>query len=234
MEGRKIIYSSMSHSKPVVSKRPTLEDNVAVWKVIAQQFCLRIELLQRQLGRYRKTDGSPVSFQKAYETMKQWREAGIVDYQDKWVWLTPYGMKLSGERYEALPAGGDLNHKYVDAQVRMWIEETKPALLEYIPGRHLQKENNRLAPKARGFHIADGWAVFPEKNVMVETELNRKTPSEMEAIVSYYEADPEINAVWYFLNDKTYGFVPRFIEGHDRFHHIHIHEIGIKELSEIV
>lgn len=183
------------------------------------------------MGRYTNAGKSPKK-ENIYRKMLAWKKAGLGDYSENWMWLTREGMKLSGERYDVLPASGDLNHKYVDAQVRLRIEE-KADLIRVIPGREILKANNRKPPGLRDFQICDQIALFTQDTVKVEVELTPKTPSDMRDIIDYYAADDTCNSVWYFTNDKSYGFVRQAVKDHPKFYVAHIHEFGIKELKEI-
>ncbi len=224
----KVIYQARPQ---VRSKRLGIEGKIEILRFIIQQFCVRFDTLQQLLGRYTREDGKPVSTQKAYEKASEWRNEMLVEYADGWICLTSKGKKLTGEKYKLLPCGGNLNHKHVCAQVRLWIEREYPELIRLMCEREIE------ARPEQERHNCDFLLWFPEERVVaVEVELSPKEPVEIRKILRGYIEDPFISEVWYITGNKA-SEVMRLrldeLKDHERqkFHLVHIKELGISELS---
>ena len=107
------------------------ERDVEVLRWIGEQYAVRLDHLQRMLGRQagQGTLGPGVlGIETVRKLVQRWQRAGLVEYavlerrQLGWVWLTRKGLEQLELAYQPwAPRQLGLRHLYALNQVRLWI-----------------------------------------------------------------------------------------------------------------
>lgn len=182
--------------------------DVAVLRWVGEQTTVRLDLIQRLLGRAAKggRPGDSVGHSGAYEVLQRWDKLGLVEtakpyYREPWyVWLTRLGLDLVRLPYAYhKPRLDRLSHFHWTAEVRYAVETKHGSRLqEWKSERAIVPEGTRRGDR----HYADAEIRFDDVPVAVEVELTRKSAVRLRGIVLELLAH-ECETVWYFTNGET-------------------------------
>jgi len=183
------------------------ERDLAVLRWIGDQYGIRLDQLQRLLGRHAQretvTDGI-VTPQTAHKVVMRWVAAGLVEReklffkQPAWIWLSREGLnQFSFSARYWKPSIGILNHVFWVNEVRLFVEQRRGDGVAWRSERLLKPSwtNDKEA------HYADAEVELDEGTVGIEVEITRKKRDRIKNIMRSLYA--EYATVWYFTNGET-------------------------------
>lgn len=174
---------------------------------IAQQYAVRLDQLQRLLGR----DAGPgakeeewISENAVRLVVARWKRIRLALYKKftvedpGWVWLTAHGLRELGHPFKFYePSLWQLEHLFMINEIRLMLEEEQPA------GRWKSERELRagISYAHAPSHQVDGLWTTGEGVTAIEVELTPKKPAEVDRILRDLTASyPQ---VCYYVNDAT-------------------------------
>lgn len=195
------------------------ERDVSVLLWIGEMYAVRIDQLQRLLGRLSRHEtqrDALVASKTAERVVARWQKGGLVE-RDKflygepaWVWLSRKGLQQFELDYRYRPPSvAGLQHRYWTNQVRLFVERRRPEVV-WIGERRLRAQHPDYGVETnQGQHCPDAEIVLEEARIALEVELTQKRASDLLDIL--YALGGGYGTVWYFTNAETRGPVERGI-----------------------
>lgn len=197
-------------SKPQTRHLTPRDMHCLTW--IGLQYAIRFDQLRHLLYRHTpeadrwklKPGTNALSIDRTYEIIEKWHEMGLVEkkiiyHHDKlWIWLSRHGLREMGLEFNYSGEPKKVEHLYHINQVRLFIEEKRPAdpwfsERQILHERGIQGETHR--PDAILINHETG------RRTAIEVELNEKTSKalldDLRALAATYRS------VWYFATQAT-------------------------------
>lgn len=159
--------------------------------VLAEQYGIRKDQLPHLLG--------PVSERTIRALIDRWVRAGLIRRRTifagdhAWLWPTPAGLELSGERLPYWePRPGILEHVYWVNEVRFRVAHRHPES-SWVPERRLRAEAGGIN---RPQHMPDGAVLKGGKRIAVEVQLAHKSRDRAVEMLTYLAAT--FDGAWIF------------------------------------
>ena len=192
-------------------------------RIIHQQGALRLDQLQRVLGRlspnpvHMKQQGI-LSEERTRKILRRWRAEDLYVYkvfyvrQRGWLWLTRKGIKYTGldlRYYEPSPAS--LPHLAAINEIRLIIEERRPQDT-WKSERELRSEQDVRQKGSIIKHLPDAELISANGSVIaIEGELTIKSEKRLQEALYDLAANKRYNTIWYFCPENVYEALQRII-----------------------
>ncbi|HLV98231.1 MAG TPA: hypothetical protein VKT82_06085 [Ktedonobacterales bacterium] len=194
------------------------ERDFAALRWIGEQYAVRLDHLQRVLGR-QAGEGTQepgiLGIETTRKLVQRWRGAGLVEHavlerlQPGWVWLTRRGLEQLELEYQGWePRMQGLRHLYALNHARLWVE-THQAGAIWRGERQLRHEGGYVRRTSKAEHRPDAEVEIGAQRVAIEVELSDKVPARLAAIL--YELARSYAGIWYFCSPKTQALMQRAI-----------------------
>ena len=192
------------------------ERDLRTLRWIGEQYAIRVDHLQRVLGRQARQgtqEPATLGSETTRELVQRWKQAGLVESavlvytQPGWVWLTQHGPAQVELAYQIWkPKVQGLHHLYAINQVRLWVEEHQPAAI-WRGERQLRHERGTVRAPMWQEHRPDAEVELSGQRVAIEVELSEKASGRLTAIL--YELARTYTGIWYFCSLATKGVLQR-------------------------
>jgi len=199
-------------------RRLLTERDRAVLAWTAEQYAVRLDQLQRLLGRDAQRSigtAGQLSLSGARHVVARWEEGGYAESEKvffkepSWVWPSRKGLlRLHLDFPYRRPAIAQLPHYYWVNETRLYLEGPDyPDLVQWRGERVLVPGDAR----AGAIHYVDAEAEIGEVVVGIEVELTPKKPADLRTILEDLVARYE--EVWYFTLAASRSGVERAVAG---------------------
>ncbi len=195
--------------------RATARD-IALLRWVGEMYAARLDQVQILLARLSEDEEmrakGQVSPSVTRDALGRWTKAGLVRSrkilanEEAWLWLSPKGLRTVGfkepdftyRNWEA--SASKLPHYYLVNKVRLALEARHGEDIEWTSERTLLMQK-----KDKHGHTIDGLAERKSRNRRFtnEIEVTPKKPAEIKEIMLLLLEMPDIDAHWYWVNDKT-------------------------------
>jgi len=210
------------HTMPALSGEPTYQvtpRDIACLTWIGMQYAIRFDQLQKllfrhtpQQDRYKlKPNADRLSLDRTYELMNKWLALGLIEkktilHGDKlWIWLTREGLQivqLSFKYGDGAPSSIRLVHLYYINQVRLSIEEKRPAD-SWKSERHIRREAGSPVKGESQPHVPDAVLTNRTNGKVTALEIERTSKTNAELLDDLRELAVSYKSVWYFATTAT-------------------------------
>ncbi len=205
---------------------------------IGEQWTVRVDHLQRVLGRPTDNLHSDLSAAATREVVGRWVRAGWVEArkifgtQPVWVWLTKAGLDAVGLPYrEWMPKESGLGHYHAVNAVRLWLEaeDAKAGQMKgWVSERQMRYDQGQ-----QGFvhgvrvHVPDAVVQYEGYELAIEVERTAKSMQRTKDIMSELVNRGRYRAVFYFVTKTSKGVVQEAWESLNKPERVHIRDESV-------
>lgn len=193
-------------------------------RIIHQQGALRLDQLQRVLGRLspdpvRMKQPGILSEERTRKILRRWRAEDLYVYkvfyvrQKGWLWLTRKGIKYTGldlRYYEPSPAS--LPHLAALNNIRLLVEERRPQDT-WKSERELRAEQDARQKGSVIKHLPDAELIGANREsvIAIECELTVKSEKRLQDALYDLAANKRYSTIWYFCPAHVHDVLRRTI-----------------------
>ncbi len=189
--------------------------DIACLLLIAHQYAIRLDQLQRLLLRYTpeqdrhklRPDTDRLSLERTYDTLERWRTLGLIEqdnilHADKlWIWLSRLGLREIGAAFNygsGKPASVRVPHLYYVNQIRLAVEE-KRSEDTWKSEREIRREQGRSAKGEQQPHMPDA-LLYAMSGKITAIEVERRSKDEGILEETLRTLALGYRSVWYFAS----------------------------------
>ncbi len=183
------------------------------------QYATRLDQLQQLLFRHTpeqdryklKSDADRLSLDRTYDLINKWLSLGYIEkktilHGDKlWIWLTREGMRtvqLSFQYGDGAPSSVRLPHLYSINQVRLSIEQKRPADI-WQSERQIRRDAGPTVKGESKPHVPDAILTNSVNGKITAIEVERTSKNVDELLDDLRELAVSYKSVWYFATTAT-------------------------------